>query len=244
MSDTEEILTLALDLAEDMGRTYRTAPDSLKRQLNLVFFDRVWLHIDDLDPATRQMITEIEDQPRNADSNETSGENKKPASSGGLSCWLSTSGPVSSKKPLVALGGPWTAKLQEAHDLWGRFQAGKAKKPKRKTPAAEYQPWPRLSEEQKGLICQEYLAGAPVKQIAAQVGCARQTVSQIVAQRGLKRSRSLKGDSLQAQMIELHEQGLTLAAIAAQLNCSADLVRRRLIKLGLREPLQSRGANS
>lgn len=37
MSDTEEILTLALDLAEDIGRTNRTAPDSMKRQLNLVF---------------------------------------------------------------------------------------------------------------------------------------------------------------------------------------------------------------
>lgn len=66
-----------------------------------MFFDRVWLHIDDLDRqvisedlnapfdvildrATRQMITEIEDQPRNADSDETSGENRKPASSGGF----------------------------------------------------------------------------------------------------------------------------------------------------------------
>lgn len=133
----------------------------------------------------------------------------------------------------MALGDPWTAKLQEAHDLWGRFQAGKVKKPKRETPASEYQPWPRLSEEQKEVICQEYLAGTPVKQIAAQVGCARQTVSQVVAQRGLKRSRSLKGDSLQAQMIELNDQGMTLPEIAAELGCSRDLVRRRLIKLGL-----------
>ncbi len=92
----------------------------------------------------------------------------------------------------MALGDPWTAKLQEAHDLWSRFQAGRLGKPKRETPTEEYEPWPRLTEEQKELICQQYLAGAPVRQIATEVGCARQTVSHVVARRGLKRSRSLK----------------------------------------------------
>lgn len=136
----------------------------------------------------------------------------------------------------MALSDQWTAKLQEADDLWGRFKTGEVKKPKRETPMTEYEPWPRLSEEQKELNCQEYLAGAPVKQIAAQAGCARQRVPHVVARRGLYRSRSLKGDSLQAQTIELDEQGMSLREIAAELGCSRDLVRRRLIKLGLYNP--------
>ena len=44
-------LTTALDLAEDCGRAYRLAPDSIKKRFNVVFFRRVLVHADSsIDP--------------------------------------------------------------------------------------------------------------------------------------------------------------------------------------------------
>lgn len=41
-------------------------------------------------------------------------------------------------------------------------------------------------------------------------------------------------------MIELNEQGMTLPEIVAELDCSRDLVRRKLIKLGLYSPAKKK----
>ena len=42
----EEAVTVALDLAQNCGKAYKTAPDHIKKQFNQVFFERILVHSD------------------------------------------------------------------------------------------------------------------------------------------------------------------------------------------------------
>ncbi|GAA1819608.1 recombinase family protein [Nesterenkonia flava] len=44
----EELIRLAMDLAENAGQAYRYAPDKLKRELNMLFFSRIIVHEDEI----------------------------------------------------------------------------------------------------------------------------------------------------------------------------------------------------
>lgn len=78
VEEAEEIIAVALDLAEDCGKAYRYAPEHLKRELNKTFFTRILVHETDqpgdfelegqleppfdvlLSSATRKAVAEIQ----------------------------------------------------------------------------------------------------------------------------------------------------------------------------------------
>lgn len=47
--ESDELITIALDIAQHAGNTYRQAPDHIRRMLNQLFFDKLLVTTDDND---------------------------------------------------------------------------------------------------------------------------------------------------------------------------------------------------
>jgi len=91
----------------------------------------------------------------------------------------------------------------------------------------------RLTEAQKDELVANYMKGSTVYHLAAQFGCHRNTVSNLLKSRGITlRMASMTHEQI-AEAIALYESGLSLVRVGEVLGVSAGNVHARLRERGV-----------
>ena len=133
--------------------------------------------------------------------------------------------------------------LQSQHlrDLPKQIETSQARKP---TKRLRRQKVPRrLSNEETGELCSNYLSGATVYELATKFDVHRLTVSAILERHGIpRRMQSLTSDQIE-DAVNRYRSGQSLSEVGEQLSCSPETVRRALNRIG--EPMrgQTQAAN-
>jgi uncharacterized protein (DUF433 family) len=102
----------------------------------------------------------------------------------------------------------------------------------------ERQAQTRLTDAEVARLITAYSAGAKITQLATDFGINRNTASSILRNNGTEpRRRGLSADDI-TQAGSLYLAGWSLARIANQLECTAETVRKALLRTGVqrREP--------
>ncbi len=101
LTEADELIEIALDIAQHAGNTYRQAPEHIRRMFNQLLFDKLLVTTDDngqhhveatsrapfdviYSPDTRALVHETRHAQHDATPDST-GQTKKPAETGGLS---------------------------------------------------------------------------------------------------------------------------------------------------------------
>ncbi|MDU4922670.1 recombinase zinc beta ribbon domain-containing protein [Dermabacter sp.] len=161
LTEADELIEIALDIAQHAGKTYRQAPEHIRRMFNQLLFDKLLVTTDDngqhhveatsrapfdviYSPDTRALVHETRHAQHDATPDST-GQTKKPAETGGLSLDVLSDQFIalvegSSKSIMVDAGGlspnTWE-RLERLSSAWEQAKRGGASK---EPPAAEPDP--------------------------------------------------------------------------------------------------------
>jgi len=92
----------------------------------------------------------------------------------------------------------------------------------------------RLDDEQVSQLVVAYRLGATVYELAAQFGCHRSTVSELLRSRGVSMRHAPLTEAQIDQAIELYESGLSLTKVGKLVEANAETVRQRLLGRGVK----------
>jgi len=91
----------------------------------------------------------------------------------------------------------------------------------------------RLTHQQKRELVDSYLEGATTYELAAQYGCHRNTVSNVLKDRGVALRCESMTESQIDQAVIHYEGGLSLARVGNELGFDDGTIRHRLIERGV-----------
>jgi transposase-like protein len=96
----------------------------------------------------------------------------------------------------------------------------------------------RLTADERSRLAADYESGRSTTWLMRTYHLGKGTVLNILAEQGVKmRGQGIPADRL-SEAVDLYESGLSLKAIAARLDCSAETVRQALIAAGV--PMRAR----
>lgn len=129
-----------------------------------------------------------------------------------------------SKKWLSLLSHSTTAEIADTRPCPAAPQVAKRRKQRQI----------RLTDEEKQKLVDAYIAGATTYQLAAQFGCHRNTVGNLLKSRGIALRCVSMSESQIDQAVILYESGLSLARVGDELGFDDATIRLRLIERGIR----------
>lgn len=92
----------------------------------------------------------------------------------------------------------------------------------------------RLSDARVQEMVAGYQSGSTVYELAAQFGCHRKTVSNLLKTRGIALRMGSMTDEQISEAVALYESGLSLAKISMRLGFNDNTIRLRLVERGVR----------
>jgi hypothetical protein len=102
----------------------------------------------------------------------------------------------------------------------------------RPTPRPQWTP--RLGEADSSQAAAKYLAGATIRDLAAEFRVHRQTISEVLKRSGvMTRFKPLTAEQID-NAVRLHKSGLSLARVGERVGADAQTIRTKLLGRGVR----------
>lgn len=262
LTEVDELLTVALDLAEHCGDTYAAAPDHLRRLLNQTLFTqlRVTTNPDGIDiepefnppygilfdPETRSTIAEVFLATRHAEAAAArrTPQRKKPVQMDGLQ-GLAESDPAlfssviaSTKSTVVGVLGAYSKTKVTTGQVRSLLEKARAERLDREPTVTKVRTPKELPGEVQSAIVDGYRSGASMKELARVFGVHRTTIRAALDRQGAPVREHAITSAQVATAARLYESGLSLAVVGEKLGFNAQTIATHLRRAGvsLRDP--------